>query len=84
MMTRCEAVKEGALIGEHTTAVRGEVLAQPWVPHVALAVLAGEVVAGGDGVELVALTPKLTVTLLVVLAYDGHFDFLASSFSETV
>ena len=54
------------------------------MPHVALADKAGEVVAGGDGVELVALTPKLAVTVLVVLAYDGQSGFLASSFSETV
>ena len=46
--------------------------------HVALAVQAGEVVAGGDGVELVALISNLAVTVLVVLAYDGHCDFLAT------
>jgi hypothetical protein len=62
----------------YTPAVHGEIFAESWVTHVALAVQAGEVVAGGDGVELVALISNLAVTVLVVLAYDGHCDFLAT------
>ena len=85
-MTPVEAVvEEGALVCKHTPAVRGEILAQPWVTQVALAVLlAGEVVAGGDGVELVALAAELAMSLLVELTDDGHFVFLASNISETL
>ena len=83
-MTPVEAVvEEGALFCKHTPAIRGEIVAQPWMTHVALTVAAGEVVAGGDGVDLDALTAELAVSVLVVLTEDGQFVFLAT-FSETV
>ena len=54
-----KVVEEGALVCKHTPPVRGEILAEPWVTHVVPAIQPGEVVAGGDGVELVTLTAKL-------------------------
>ena len=45
--------------------------------HFALAVLTEEVVAGGLGLDVDALVAELAVSVLVVLADNGHFVVLA-------
>jgi hypothetical protein len=74
-------MEEGALVPEHAPAVRREIFANLRVALAALAVLAREAVAGGDGVELVALTGKLAVAVLIELAikvFHGRNIFLGS------
>ena len=71
-------VEEGALVCKNTPDIRREILAKSWVIHVALAVLAGEDVTGGDGVDLDALSAELSVSMLVVLTdIDRHFVLFA-------
>ena len=77
-------MEEGALVREHTPAVHGEVLAQLWVTLAALSVMTGEVVTGHGGVDLVALTTILAVTVLVERTDHRHSGFLGAIFSETV
>ena len=55
-------------------------MAHPWVELGALPILAGEAVACRVDVDLVARICKFSVAMLVELANNGHFDFLAFYF----
>ena len=57
----------------------GEKLANPWVPHEAVHVLAGEVGASVDGVPHLAVRAKLAVAKLVKFTdiFQGcHFQLI--------
>ena len=69
-------VEEGTLVGISAPVVHGEILTQLWMSLAALINLARKAITCVDSVQLPTFPSKLAMAVLIVLAHDGHFDFL--------